>query len=103
VYRARDLKLSRDVALKILPNAFASDPDRVACFHREEQVLASLNHPNIGHIYELEESNGTCALILELVEARRWPIASRRGRFRSAKHCRLPVRSRRRSKPRMST
>ena len=55
VYRARDAKLNRDVALKILPDAFASDPDRMARFTREAQVLASLNHPNIAHIYGLEE------------------------------------------------
>ena len=55
VYRARDTKLGRDVALKILPDAFALDPDRVARFKREAQVLASLNHPNIAAIYGLEE------------------------------------------------
>src|SRR5262245_53205689 len=55
VYRARDTKLNRDVALKILPAAFASDADRLARFHREAQVLASLNHPNIGAIYGFEE------------------------------------------------
>jgi eukaryotic-like serine/threonine-protein kinase len=54
VYRARDTKLNRDVALKILPPAFASDPDRLAPFHREAQVLASLNHPHIGAIYALK-------------------------------------------------
>ncbi len=56
VYRARDTKLNRDVALKVLPEAFANDPDRLARFQREAQVLASLNHPNIAHIYGLEES-----------------------------------------------
>ena len=56
VYRARDGKLGRDVALKILPELFAADPDRLARFQREAQVLASLNHPNIGAIYGLEES-----------------------------------------------
>jgi eukaryotic-like serine/threonine-protein kinase len=56
VYRARDTKLNRDVALKILPDAFASDPDRLARFTREAQTLASLNHPNIAAIYGLEDS-----------------------------------------------
>jgi eukaryotic-like serine/threonine-protein kinase len=68
VYRARDTKLGRDVALKILPEQFATDPDRLARFRREAQVLASLNHPNIGGIHGLEESDGTRALVLELVE-----------------------------------
>jgi Tol biopolymer transport system component len=68
VYRARDTKLNRDVALKILPAEFASEPDRLARFRREAQVLASLNHPHIGHIYGFEESNGISALVLELVE-----------------------------------
>jgi serine/threonine protein kinase len=68
VYRARDAKLNRDVALKILPDAFAADPDRLARFRREAQVLASLNHPNIGHIYGLEDSGTPQALVLELVE-----------------------------------
>jgi serine/threonine-protein kinase len=68
VYRARDTKLNRDVALKILPDPFASDPDRLARFEREAQVLASLNHPNIAHIHGLEESNGIRALVMELVE-----------------------------------
>ena len=56
VYRARDTKLNRDVALKVLPESFATDPDRLARFQREAQVLASLNHPNIAHIYGLEDS-----------------------------------------------
>ena len=68
VYQATDTKLNRQVALKILPEAFASDPDRLARFVREAQVLASLNHPNIGHIYGLEEAEGQKALVLELVE-----------------------------------
>ena len=71
VYRARDAKLNRDVALKVLPAAFAFDPDRVARFTREAQVLASLNHPNIGTIYGFEESrspDSSGALVLELVE-----------------------------------
>ena len=68
VYQARDTKLDRDVALKVLPDAFTSDPDRLARFEREAKVLASLNHPNIGHIYGLEEAEGIKALVLELVE-----------------------------------
>src|SRR5712692_2895205 len=68
VYRARDTKLNRDVAIKVLPELFALDPDRLARFKREAQVLASLNHPNIAAIYGLEESNGVLALVLELVE-----------------------------------
>ena len=68
VYQARDTKLDRDVALKVLPEAFTSDPDRLARFEREAKVLASLNHPNIGSIYGLEEAEGVRALVLELVE-----------------------------------
>src|ERR1700730_6004729 len=68
VFRAHDTKLGRDVALKILPDTFATDPERLARFQREAQVLASLNHPHIGAIYGLEESNGFRALVLELVE-----------------------------------
>ena len=68
VYQATDTKLNRQVALKILPEAFASDPDRLARFQREAQVLASLNHPNIAQIHGLEEADDTRALVLELVE-----------------------------------
>ena len=68
VYQARDTKLDRDVALKVLPEAFTSDPDRLARFEREAKVLASLNHPNIGSIYGLEEDDGVKALVLELIE-----------------------------------
>src|SRR5262245_41242413 len=68
MYRARDTKLDRDVALKVLPESFVHDPDRLARFQREAKVLASLNHPNIAHIHGLEESNGVRALVMELVE-----------------------------------
>src|SRR5438874_10198405 len=68
VYRARDTKLHRDVALKVLPDSFANDPDRLARFQREAQVLASLNHPNIAHIHGLEESGGVRALVMEFVD-----------------------------------
>src|SRR5262245_2494497 len=64
VYKARDMKLKRDVALKVLPEAFAGDPGRMLRFQREAEVLASLNHPNIAHIYGVEER----ALVMELVE-----------------------------------
>jgi serine/threonine protein kinase len=68
VYRARDARLNRDVALKVLPDAFTLDPDRLARFRREAQLLASLNHPNIAAIYDFQESDGIQALVLELVE-----------------------------------
>ena len=68
VWQATDTQLNREVALKILPDAFASDPDRLARFQREAQILASLNHPNIAAIYGIEEAEGTRALVLELVE-----------------------------------
>src|SRR3989475_3227896 len=68
VYRARDSKLNRDVALKVLPDAFALDAERLARFRREAQVLASLNHPHIAAIYGFEDSGSVHALVLELVE-----------------------------------
>jgi eukaryotic-like serine/threonine-protein kinase len=68
VYRARDAKLGRDVALKVLPEAFARDAERMARFQREAKVLASLNHPNIAAIYGFEDSNDAHALVMELVE-----------------------------------
>ena len=68
MYRAHDTRLNRDVALKILPDSFVTDPDRLARFEREAQILASLNHPHIAMLYGLEDSTGTMALVLELVE-----------------------------------
>src|SRR5579883_1328590 len=68
VYRARDLKLKREVAIKILPEEFSRDADRVSRFQREAELLASLNHPNIAGIYDLAEAVGTRFLVLELVE-----------------------------------
>src|SRR5262245_3399481 len=68
VYRARDTKLKRDVAIKILPDDLSRDPDRVSRFQREAEVLASLNHPNIAAIYDLQEADGSRFLILELIE-----------------------------------
>ena len=67
VYRAHDNKLKRDVALKLLPEIFARDPDRVARFRREAQLLASLNHPNIAAIYNFEELGDVRFLVMELV------------------------------------
>src|SRR5262249_3715430 len=68
VWRARDTKLKRDVAIKILPEAFSLDHERVNRFQREAEVLASLNHPNIGAIYDLQQADDTRFLVLELVE-----------------------------------
>ncbi len=68
VYRARDSKLGRDVAIKILPSHFTADPERRSRFAREARTLATLNHPHIGAIYGLEEADGVSALVLELVE-----------------------------------
>src|SRR6202049_213041 len=68
VLRARATNLRRDVAIKVLPDHFADDPERLARFQREAQVLASLNHPNIAHIHGLEESGSVRALVMELVE-----------------------------------
>ena len=70
VYRATDTKLGRDVAIKILPEAFAEDRDRIARFKREAKVLATLNHPNIAAIYGIEKTDETHALVMELVEGR---------------------------------
>src|SRR6187401_1201032 len=67
VYRARDTTLNRDVALKVLPASVAQDPERLARFSREAQVLASLNHPNIAQIYGFEQLGGHAALVMELV------------------------------------
>src|SRR5262245_12440315 len=68
VYRARDTRLKRDVAIKVLPESLAGDPDRLARFQREAELLASLNHPHIAAIYGLEDSTDVKALVMELVE-----------------------------------
>src|SRR5215831_16389490 len=68
VYRARDTKLKREVAIKVLPDEFSRDTDRVGRFQREAEVLASLNHPNIAQIYGVEESSGTRCIVMELVD-----------------------------------
>ena len=72
VYQARDTKLGRDVALKVLPGSFILDLERLARFKREAQVLASLNHPNIGGIYGLEDADGIHALVLESLRGLLW-------------------------------
>jgi serine/threonine protein kinase len=102
VYRARDTKLGRDVALKVLPEAFTQNAERIARFQREAQVLASLNHPNIGAIYGLEDSGDLHALVMELVEGPRSPSGSSPDRFHSRKHCPLLAKSPRRWKRRTS-
>src|ERR1700680_4918613 len=68
VYRARDTKLKREVAIKVLPEEFSRDPDRVGRFQREAELLASLNHPNIAQIYGLEDSTAQTCIVMELVE-----------------------------------
>src|SRR5215203_1908635 len=78
VYRARDTRLDRDVALKILPEVFALDPDRLMRFEREAKTLASLNHPHIAQLYGIEESSGVRALVMELVDGE--DLAQRIGR-----------------------
>jgi serine/threonine-protein kinase len=81
VYRAKDTKLGREVALKILPATFTNDPDRVARFRREAQVLASLNHPHIAQIHGLDEANGSQFLVLELVDGENLDKRIARGRI----------------------
>src|SRR5438034_5590535 len=68
VYRAHDPTLGRDVAIKILPESWLADPDRLARFDREARILASLNHPHIGAIYSVDDASGVRALVLELIE-----------------------------------
>jgi eukaryotic-like serine/threonine-protein kinase len=85
VYKARDTRLQRSVAIKILPSNFAADPERLARFEREAQVLASLNHPNIAHIYGVEETGGALALVMELVDGPTLAaVIAERGAHRSA-------------------
>ena len=81
VYRARDTKLNREVAIKVLPASFANDADRRVRFEREAHVLASLNHPNIAHVHGLEDSSGFGALVMELVEGDDLSVLISRGRI----------------------
>jgi serine/threonine protein kinase len=102
VYRARDTKLGRDVALKTLPSAFTADTERVARLKREAQVLAALNHPHIAAIYGLDEAEGCHFLVLELADGETLAARLDRGPLPSTKRWasrgRWPTRSRRRTK-----
>ena len=102
VYRATDTHLKRTVAIKVLPEAVATDGERLARFQREAEVLARLNHPNIAAIYGLEKRDGTAALVMELVEGPTLADRIAQGRFRSTTRCRSRRRSPRRSKRRTS-
>ena len=102
VYQATDTMLNRQVALKILPEAFATDPDRLARFQREAQVLASLNHPGLAAIYGIEEADDTRALVLELVEGPTLADRIAQGPITRMRHCPLPSRSPKPSKRPMS-
>ena len=79
VYRARDTKLDRDVVIKVLPEDFATDPDRLARLNREAKLLASLNHPHIATIHSLEEAEGARFLVLELVKGKSLAQRLRKG------------------------
>jgi serine/threonine protein kinase len=96
VYRGRDTKLGREVALKVLSPALANDAGYIARFQREAKALASLNHPNIAQIYGLEGN----AIVMELVEAGRWRSESAPAPFRWMKLCLSPGRSPKPWKPR---
>ena len=100
VWQATDTQLGREVALKILPDAFADDPDRLARFKQEAQILASLNHPNIAQIHGIEEAEGTRALSWSWSKVPPSPTGSRRGRSRSTRRCPSRSRSPRRWRPR---
>ena len=86
VYRARDTKLKREVGIKILPEEFSRDADRVGRFQREAEVLASLNHPNIAGIYDLQEANGYPISYSSWLRAKRSPAASLVERSRLRTH-----------------
>ena len=100
VYRARDVKLGRDVALKILPQEVAGDPDRLARFRREARAVAALNHPHIVTIYSIEEQDDVPFMTMELIEGctldRGIPGAGSRWRGSSTFRLRWPTRCRRR-------
>jgi serine/threonine protein kinase len=103
-YRARDTKLNRDVALKVVGNRVAVDSQRLARFKREARILATLNHSNIGAVYGLEETDDDRqVLVLELVEAEPWSIGLPVGRSRSTRRCRSLCKLPKRSKTRTNT
>jgi len=87
VFRARDTSLDREVAIKVLPAAFAADPERLARFEREAKVLASLNHPNIAAIYGFHEQDGVRFLAMELVPGQDLSERLKKGRVRSTGRC----------------
>jgi serine/threonine protein kinase len=102
VWRATDTVLGRQVAIKILPDAFAHDPERLARFEREARILASLNHSNIATIHGLEKSADHCALVMELVEGPTLLTGSRTDHFLWPRRSRSQLKSPRRSRPRTS-
>ena len=87
VYRAQDTKLGRAVAIKVLPRAFTSDPERVRRFEREARALAALNHPHITAIHGFEEAGGIRGLVMELVEGETLADVVKRGPMPSLRHC----------------
>lgn len=102
MYRATDTTLGRQVAIKILSDAFAGDGERLARFEREAKTLASLNHPHIAAIYGFEKSAGLYALVMELVEGEDLSQRLAGSAIPIERPCRLPGRSPKRSKPRTS-
>ena len=102
VYLARDTKLGRDVAIKMLPAGVAHDPERIRRFEREARTLASLNHPNIAHVYGVEDSGSDAALVMEYVEGPTLADRHARGPLALDDACRWRARSPRRSSTRTS-
>ena len=92
VYRAFDPNLKRDVAIKILPETFAEDPERVARFRREAQLLAALNHPNIAVIHDVQQAGGTLYLVLELIEFKDMRRHAARARLQDPNSTRIQLR-----------
>ena len=101
VYRAQNCKLKRVVAIKVLPDALAAEPDRIARFEREAEVLASLNHPNIAVVHDLQQDDDRHLLVMELVEGETLADRLHRGPSRSRTRFTSRVRSPRRSRPRI--